>query len=284
MSIRAISWALSAKVDRSSTKFVLVAMCNYANEFGECYPSAKQLSDDTAQDIKTVESNLKRLREMGFIEDTGERRGNTKQVIVYRITHPKTGDVKVETPPKLVELNAPEIGGAGETNTPVFPDNTPVFPDKDPRFSGETPPKTGDGTVMEPSMNRQGTSNTAQALIPPDVEKSVWQDFVILRKAKKAPLTKTAVEGLRREADKAGLTINAAIRVCCENGWQGFKAAWYENMKSKNNKASGETAYQRSMRERVAEFSPSIAKQAPGDYPLDNMTLEATNVVAIASH
>lgn len=55
------------------------------------------------------------------------------------------------------------------------------------------------------------------------------RDFKAIRKAKKAPITETAMDGIRREADKAGLTFEAAIRVCCERGWSGFKSEWYSN-------------------------------------------------------
>lgn len=62
---------------------------------------------------------------------------------------------------------------------------------------------------------------------PPDgVSDSVWTDFRKLRKAKRAPITDTAIEGIRREAQKSGLSLEAALRMCCERGWQGFKAEW----------------------------------------------------------
>jgi hypothetical protein len=64
---------------------------------------------------------------------------------------------------------------------------------------------------------------------PPDgVSDSVWEDFQKLRRAKRAPITDTAIEGIRREAGKAGLGLEAALRMCCERGWQGFKAEWLE--------------------------------------------------------
>lgn len=52
-------------------------------------------------------------------------------------------------------------------------------------------------------------------------------DFLKIRKAKKAPLTQTAIAGIQREADKAGLTIAEAITACVECNWQGFNAGWY---------------------------------------------------------
>ncbi len=59
-----------------------------------------------------------------------------------------------------------------------------------------------------------------------DVDPKVAADFRKLRKAKRAELTETAVEGIRREAAKAGLSLEQALRVCCERGWTGFNAEW----------------------------------------------------------
>lgn len=61
---------------------------------------------------------------------------------------------------------------------------------------------------------------------PEGVSDSVWKDYVILRKSKKAAITETAINGLKREAQKAHLSLEAALRICCERGWVGFKADW----------------------------------------------------------
>ena len=58
------------------------------------------------------------------------------------------------------------------------------------------------------------------------VDPQVVADFRKLRKAKKAEITPTAVDGIKREAAKAGLTLESALRMCCERGWVGFKADW----------------------------------------------------------
>lgn len=64
---------------------------------------------------------------------------------------------------------------------------------------------------------------------PDEVDEQVWTDFLSLRKAKHAPLTETALNGIRREAEKASVTLSVALQTCCERGWQGFKADWYAN-------------------------------------------------------
>ena len=34
------------------------------------------------------------------------------------------------------------------------------------------------------------------------------------------------MDGIRTQAEAAGLTLEAALRMCCERGWAGFKAEW----------------------------------------------------------
>ena len=61
---------------------------------------------------------------------------------------------------------------------------------------------------------------------PVGVSQSVWDDFKTLRKAKKAPITQRAIDGLIAEAAKAGWTLEQALTECCVRGWQAFKAEW----------------------------------------------------------
>jgi hypothetical protein len=67
----------------------------------------------------------------------------------------------------------------------------------------------------------------ATSVAPPEgVSISVWQDFLTLRKAKRAPMTQRALNGLMSEAEKAGWTLEKALEECVVRGWQAFKADW----------------------------------------------------------
>lgn len=66
-----------------------------------------------------------------------------------------------------------------------------------------------------------------QTLKPTNVNEQTWEDFKTLRKAKKAPITETAIELIEREAKKAGIDLETALATCCAMGWQGFRAEWY---------------------------------------------------------
>lgn len=71
-----------------------------------------------------------------------------------------------------------------------------------------------------------------------DVTQQTKSDFKKLRSAKKSPITQRAIEGIRREAQKAGITLENALIECCERGWVGFKAEWYINSTMQQARAS----------------------------------------------
>lgn len=74
-------------------------------------------------------------------------------------------------------------------------------------------------------------------LISLGVTEQIAKDWLEVRKMKRAPLTQTALDAIIKEADKARLTLNDAIKACVENSWQGFKADWYLNA---NKQANGQ--------------------------------------------
>jgi len=70
---------------------------------------------------------------------------------------------------------------------------------------------------------------------PDDVSEQVFNDFLALRKEKKAKLTKTAFDGIRSEAEKANIPMQTALETCCIHNWHGFKADWYKNLTARGN-------------------------------------------------
>jgi hypothetical protein len=70
---------------------------------------------------------------------------------------------------------------------------------------------------------------------PHDVSPQVWQDWLQLRKSKKASVTETVVKGARAEAGKLGWELERFLVEWCTRGSQGLKAEWV------NDKSSGMT-------------------------------------------
>jgi len=91
-------------------------------------------------------------------------------------------------------------------------------------------------TLLAPSLQdaipeREGERETKkerekEIQAPEGVTIQTWQDFQKLRKTQKAPLTQSALDGIKSEATKAGWSLDDAMRECCARGWRGFKAKW----------------------------------------------------------
>jgi uncharacterized protein YdaU (DUF1376 family) len=68
--------------------------------------------------------------------------------------------------------------------------------------------------------------NATIVACPPDVSQQVWDDWVALRKSKKAPITKTVFDGAIVEAKKLGWTLEQFLTEWCNRSSQGLKAEW----------------------------------------------------------
>jgi hypothetical protein len=108
---------------------------------------------------------------------------------------------------------------------------------------------------------RKGNKESAIVTRPDFVDEQLWNDWLIIRKKKNAPLTTTAWALMTNEAGKAGWPIDKAIEECCLRTWSSFKAEWVADKQNQT-----ETVYQRSMRLKMQEAVPSIAKQSPEPY------------------
>ena len=77
--------------------------------------------------------------------------------------------------------------------------------------------------------NKQETLNKKQETNikrPRNVSKKTWDDFLTHRKNKKAPLTETALIGIKNEVKKTTISLEDALVMCQARGWQSFKSDW----------------------------------------------------------
>lgn len=74
----------------------------------------------------------------------------------------------------------------------------------------------------------QPRSQPAQ-LRPDGVEDAVWDGWMALRKAKRAPVTQTVIDTAVSEAAKAGLSLNDFLTIWCFRGSQGLQAEWLKS-------------------------------------------------------
>lgn len=85
--------------------------------------------------------------------------------------------------------------------------------------------KEGKGKEVEKERKAPKVAATVVAC-PPEVQEQVWQDWLTLRKMKKAPVTETVVNSAQKEAVKANMSFNDFLVVWCRRGSQGLEADW----------------------------------------------------------
>lgn len=142
---------------------------------------------------------------------------------------------------RLVEL--------GLLEQKIGSNKTKVFSVKDYKISGSEESslvkKVHSGSeesslsVVKKVHTQNNNKNTIQNINKKNTKKSVLElladfgitgqladDFITLRKAKKAPITETSLKGFQSEADKAGISICEAVSIAIERNWQGFNASW----------------------------------------------------------
>lgn len=90
-----------------------------------------------------------------------------------------------------------------------------------------------DSLIQEESAARATPAKRASAkprpetiAKPEDVAEQTWVDWCQLRKAKKATVSSTVIDGARMEAGKAGMSLEAFLKVWCLRGSQGLEASW----------------------------------------------------------
>lgn len=75
---------------------------------------------------------------------------------------------------------------------------------------------------------RKGKGKEPLVQRPESVEENVWNDWMVIRKKKDAPLTQTAWVMFLTQVDKAGWSVEDAIKECCLRTWASFKAEWVQ--------------------------------------------------------
>jgi len=196
VSMKLMVKAMETKVGNPLTKLVLLKIADNANDDGVCWPSYGHIADQCEITKRSAINHINKLIEAGLV---------TKQV---RTNGYKSNSSNVYTVLSGSEPNSPP----SESNAPPSePNSPPPSEPNSPRTSHSLEP------VKEPAV---------KSIKPDDVEDQVWMDFVDLRKAKKARVSKTALKRIQGEAQRAGWTLNQALEEVVSRGWQSFKADW----------------------------------------------------------
>lgn len=218
-------------------KLVLLALCDCANDQGECYPSVPHLEEKTSLSERSVQGAVRDLEVCGVLR----RHMRSGRATVYRLTP------AAYAPPQQLPPAAPApTPAAVAPPPPQHLHHTPAAP----------APRTIKEPSVEPSLKRKSPARAPDLPRPDGVAEQVWVDWLTLRKAKRAPVTQTVIDGAIGEAAKADMPLEDFLRLWCRRGTQGLEASW---LKPNERGKTGETDFQRSRRENVAAFTGGLA-------------------------
>ena len=140
-------------------------------------------------------------------KDLIEELSNKKLIVVYEAFGKNVLQMsKWDNIPRSKESKYPSLADVGiQVHTDVYKSHT-------------------DAPLTETETKTETKTKTVDA--PDGVSQSVWQEFVNHRKSKKAQVTQLVIDGIQKEADKAGFSLEDALKEVVVRNWQGFKAEW----------------------------------------------------------
>ncbi|EPI4177037.1 helix-turn-helix domain-containing protein, partial [Neisseria gonorrhoeae] len=298
MSARLMGMAFKTGIPRGQ-RFVLVKLCDCANDDGLCYPSQETLAEDTGFAETAVRQHIKWLKDNNFIKSARRQRGRERKSDIYRINvallekcYAEAAKRKAARQAKMweepldyepsdyepsdfepsdYEPSDYEPSDFDAKNHQILSGEPSDFALRTVRFCAKNhqilsdEPSDFDGSLyVEPSVEPSG-SNARGARAPAgphpakpqtappetapaakakktgrhETELSLLadygitgqaaEDFLQVRKAKRQPLTETAMRLIAADAEKCGMTALQAAEYAIASGWGSFRADWLQN-------------------------------------------------------
>ena len=195
-------------------KLVLLALADWANEDGKCWPSIAKIAAKTGCGERTVQRALREAENRGLLT----RHENKGKGCVYTID--------------------PRHTGTPATKSPV--------PDRRPTPATVAPNTLGYTIVEEAKASPTARAKKSEPFVLPDwVPVEQWEAFSAMRKAIRKPMTdyakKLVVSELMKLAD-AGYPPGAVLDQSTRNNWQDvYKIKDRDNGQSKHPNRGGST-------------------------------------------
>ena len=259
MSFEAVDKVIRSDIEEGTLFSVLLALAFFKNDrTGECFPSTDKIASTARRSPNVVRAAIKRLEQLGLVE--------TRQVPGLRrffVIHLERLSPKVEPLPDAEPLSdchpLTEVQPLSEVKgdplqkcegTPFKSVRGPlseVTPEQGIEQGKEQGIEQGSLSPLAPASDDQELTLTPDEkpktkakhtkttiARPDDVGEQVWDEFLILRKQKRKTFTELALKGMRREAEAAGLSLEEAMTMCVEHGWQSFQAKYVRDQNGSN--------------------------------------------------
>ena len=86
----------------------------------------------------------------------------------------------------------------------------------------------------ETETKKEKRQKATGVAMPDGIDKTLWEDFLALRRAKKLPVTQTALDGIKAQGAILGFTLAQTLTEQINRGWGSFHASWILKERASN--------------------------------------------------
>lgn len=152
-----------------------------------------------------------------------------------------------------------------ETQTQINPNNpvgfleTQLNPEKgvSDSVNDSVSVNVSDNDILLEKETKVYRFNFKKELLNFGFESKLVDEWLQVRKAKKAVNTETAFSLFILEVTKANIDPNEIMKICVQNSWKGFKSEWINNINNQSNGTQGNTEF-KSFEQRSDDFTRKV--------------------------
>nr|DAP02209.1 MAG TPA: helix-turn-helix domain protein [Caudoviricetes sp.] len=222
MSIKIMSQVWNMEIEDSTTKLTLMALADFSDDEGYCYPSYEVLAKKISKSKRTAIRAVDKLTELGFLQkEKRELKDGTSSANLYKIL--SENERVTQTHPRVTNENERVTTMTLPSDTDDTPRVTSMTPCSD---KGVTPinittNRTVSRTIKEPSINPLPPESVS---LPDFIDPNLWQKYLAYKKERREKLSSNGIEMKFSEWakwDAEGIDVNECLREAMRNEWQG---------------------------------------------------------------
>ena len=222
MSIRIMSQVWNMEIDDSTTKLTLMALADFSDDEGYCYPSYEVLAKKISKSKRTAIRAVEKLAELGFLKkEKRELNDGTSRTNLYKIV--SENERVTQTPPMMTNEKeaVTYMTSHSDTDDTRAVTNVSLHSDKGVTPINITTNRTVSRTIKEPSINPLPPKGVS---LPDFIDPNLWQEYLAYKKERREKLSTKGIEMKFSEWAKwasDGIDVNECIREAMRNEWQG---------------------------------------------------------------
>lgn len=217
-----MSQVWNMEIDDSTTKLTLMALADFSDDEGYCYPSYEVLAKKISKSKRTAIRAVEKLAELGFLQkEKRELNDGTSRTNLYKIV--SENERVTQTPPMMTNEKeaVTSMTSHSDTDDTMVVTNVSLHSDKGVTPINITTNRTVSRTIKKPSINPLPPKDVS---LPDFIDPTLWQEYLAYKKERREKLSSKGIEMKFSEWakwDAEGIDVNECLREAMRNEWQG---------------------------------------------------------------